>query len=98
MYSLLMRSALVAGVALTGAIVPASPASAQADLQARCSQLVSYYNRYGASRGEDSNGNRDFIWLGADLDCRNGRYEKGLDALETLMKGKNWNMPTLPRP
>src|SRR5260221_10173025 len=97
MYSLLMRSVLVAGVALTGAIVPAAPASAQADLKARCSQLVSYYSRYGSSRGEDTDGNRDFIRIGAELDCQNGRYDQGVDALETLMKDKNWSVPALPR-
>jgi hypothetical protein len=93
MYSLLMRSALVVGVALTAQIVPAAPASAQADLKARCSQLVSYYSRYGSSRGEDTDGNRDFIRVGAELDCQNGRYEKGINALENLMRGKNWTVP-----
>jgi hypothetical protein len=97
MYSLLMRSALVAGVALTAPILPAATASAQADLEARCSQLVSYYSRYGSSRGEDTDGNRDFIRVGAELDCQNRRYEQGVNALETLMKGKNWSVPALPR-
>ena len=83
MYSLLMRSALVVGIALTAQIVPVVPASAQADLKARCSQLVSDYSRYGSSRGEDTDGNRDFIRVGAELDCQSGRYEKGIDALET---------------
>ena len=92
-----MRSALVAGVALTAPILPAATASAQVDLEARCSQLVSYYSRYGSSRGEDTDGNRDFIRVGAELDCQNGRYEQGIDALETLMKGKNWSVPPLPR-
>ncbi|MGH6644620.1 MAG: hypothetical protein ACRED3_18175, partial [Bradyrhizobium sp.] len=58
-----------------------------------CSQLVSYYSRYGSSRGEDTDGNRDFIRVGAELDCQKGRYEKGIQALETLMKGKNWSVP-----
>jgi hypothetical protein len=97
MHSLLMRSALVAGVALIAPILPAATASAQADPEARCSQLVSYYSRYGSSRGEDTDGNRDFIRVGAELDCQNGRYEQGVNALETLMKGKNWNVPPLPR-
>jgi hypothetical protein len=94
MYSLLMRSALIVGIALTAQIVPAVPASAQPDLKARCGQLVSYYSRYGSSRGEDTDGNRDFIRAGAELDCQNGRYEKGIDALETLMKSKNWSVPS----
>ena len=39
----------------------------------------------------------DFIRIGAELDCQNGRYEQGVDVLETLMKGKNWSVPPLPR-
>jgi hypothetical protein len=93
MYSLLMRSALVAGLAVAVQIAPAATAAAEADLKARCNQLVSYYTRYGSSRGEDTDGNRNFIRIGAELDCRNGRYEKGIATLEALMKGKNWNIP-----
>ena len=97
MHSLLLRSTFVVSVALAAQIMPAATASAQADLKARCSQLVSYYTRYGSSRGEDTDGNRDFIRIGAELDCQNGRYEQGVDVLETLMKGKNWSVPPLPR-
>ena len=97
MHSLLLRSTFVVSVALAAQIMPAATASAQADLKARCSQLVSYYTRYGSSRGEDTDGNRDFIRIGAEIDCQNGRYEKGINALEALMKGKNWNVPALPR-
>ncbi len=93
MYSLMKRSALIAGVALIGQVAPSATASAQADLRARCSQLGAYYVRYGTSRGEDTDGNRDFIRIAAELDCQNGRYEKGIQALETLMKGKNWTLP-----
>lgn len=80
-------------MALTVEIVPASPALAQSDLKARCNQLISYYGRYGTSRGEDTDGNRNVIRLGAEVDCWNGRYEKGIVAMEELMKGKNWTVP-----
>ena len=89
MHSLLLRSTFVVSVALA--------ASALDDFMGRCCQLVSYYSRYGSSRGEDTDGNRDFIRIGAELDCQNDRYERGIDALETLMKGKNWSVPPLPR-
>ena len=97
MYPLLTLSALAVCVVLTAPILPAATASAQSDLKARCSQLVSYYSRYGSSRGEDTDGNRDFVRVGAELDCQNGRFEQGVNALETLMKDKNWSVPTLPR-
>jgi len=93
MYLSFMRSAPVLGIALMLQAAPAVIASAQPDLKARCGQLVSYYGRYGSSRGEDTDGNRDFIRLGAEIDCQNGRYEKGIAALEALMKGKNWTVP-----
>lgn len=93
MHSLLMRSALVLGFVLAAEVVPASAVLAQSDLKARCSQLVSYYGRYGSSRGEDTDGNRNFIRLGAEVDCRDGRYEKGIAAMEQLMRGKNWTVP-----
>jgi len=93
MCSLMVRSALVVGLALTAEAVLAPTIWAQPDLKARCNQLVSYYARYGSSRGEDTDGNRDFIRLGAEVDCRDGRYEKGIAAMEKLMKGKNWSIP-----
>lgn len=97
MYSLLMRSTCVLAIALTAEIATAATAHAQGDLEARCAQLVSYYGRYGSSRGEDTDANRNFIRLGAEIDCQRGRYEKGIAAMEALMKGKNWNVPPPPR-
>ena len=94
MYSLKMHSALVLGIVLTAEILSAAPVTAQADLKARCNQLVSYYSRYGSTRGEDTDGNRNFIRLGAEVDCRDGRYEKGIAAMEQLMNGKHWTVPS----
>jgi hypothetical protein len=94
---LAMRSALVLGVVLGAELASAASAMAQADLQARCRQLVAYYGRYATSRGEDTDGNRSFSRLSAEIDCQNGRYEKGIAALEALLKGKNWSLPPPPR-
>jgi hypothetical protein len=93
---LVMRSAPVLGLVLAAELVSATPAAAQADLQARCRQLVAYYARYATSRGEDTDGNRNFTRLSAEFDCQNGRYAKGIAALEALMKGKNWSLPAPP--
>jgi hypothetical protein len=82
---------------ILGVALLAGPAAAQADLKARCGQLVAYYARYATSRGEDADGARNLIRLGAELDCQNGRYEKGIATLEALMKGKNWSLPPQPR-
>jgi hypothetical protein len=94
MHSPMIRPALVLGFVLAAGIVPAPAALAQPDLKVRCNQLVSYYARYGSSRGEDTDGNRNFIRLGAEIDCRDGRYEKGIATMEELMKGKNWSVPS----
>lgn len=87
-----MRSVLVGGAFLATDVTLAPAALAQ-DLKARCDQLVSYYARYGTSRGEDTDGSRNVIRLGAEVDCRDGRFEKGVAAMERLMKAKNWTVP-----
>ncbi len=92
MHSLTMRRTLVLGFVLAAEIVPGPTVLAQ-DLKSHCNQLVSYYSRYGSSRGEDSDGGRAFIRLGAEVDCRDGRYEQGVAAMEQLMRGKNWTVP-----
>lgn len=80
---------LVAGAAL------ASPAVAQSesDLKARCNQLTSYYDRYGASRSENSDGARNPTRMGAGLDCEHGRYNEGISAMEALLRAKNFDVP-----
>ena len=64
-----------------------------ADLKARCSQLVSMYDRYGASRSENSDGARNHTRIGAEIDCQQGRYAEGIAAMETLLKHKNFEVP-----
>ncbi|MBV8189750.1 MAG: hypothetical protein JOY64_29685 [Alphaproteobacteria bacterium] len=80
---------IVAGAAL------ASPAFAQSspDLKARCDQLISYYDRYGASRGENSDGARNPTRMAAGLDCEHGRYNEGISAMEALLRAKNFDVP-----
>ena len=89
----LIRSVAVLCVVVAAELVAALPASAQADLRARCSQLNSYYARYGTTRSADRDGNRNLTRIGAEIDCQNGRFEEGIAALEALMRGKNWTVP-----
>ena len=83
---------LVAGAAL------ASPAFAQSqsDLKARCDQLTAYYDRYGASRSENSDGARNPTRMGAGIDCDHGRYAQGIAAMEALLRDKNFDVPPAP--
>jgi predicted porin len=76
-------------------VATAAPAAAQssADLRARCDQLISYYDRYGASRGENSDGARNHTRIGAAVDCQQGRYADGIASMETLLKQKHFDVP-----
>ena len=67
-----------------------------ADLKARCDQLTSFYDRYGASRGENSDGARNFTRIGAGIDCQEGRYAEGIATMETLLKNKKFEAPPPP--
>lgn len=95
MYTAFLRSACVFAVVLGAGI--ANSASAQTspdpDLKARCAQLTSYYDRYGSSRSENSDGARSPTRIAAGLDCDKGQYEKGIAAMEALLKQKNFDVP-----
>jgi len=68
-------------------------APSNADLKARCDQLISIYDRYGASRGENSDGARNHTRIGAGIDCEQGRYAEGAAAMEGLLKRKHFEVP-----
>ena len=101
MRSALLRPAIVLAFALTAGMVNAASAqnaasaSTSAD-KARCDQLISYYDRYGASRGENSDGFRNHTRIGAGLDCERGHYAEGVAAMETLLKNKHFDVPPPP--
>ena len=67
-----------------------------ADLKARCDQLISMYDRYGASRGENSDGARNHTRIGAGIDCANGHAAEGVAAMEELLRDKKFETPPPP--
>src|SRR5262245_29749917 len=93
MRSFLIRSALVCVIAAS-----ALPAAAQsnADLKARCEQLISYYDRYGAGRSENSDGARNHSRIAAGLECQEGNYADGIGHIEALLKRKQFDVPPPP--
>lgn len=95
MHSAFLRSTFVTAIVLAAGF--ANSASAQTspdpDLKARCAQLTSYYDRYGASRGENSDGARNMTRIAAGIDCDEGQYEKGIAAMEALLKAKQFDVP-----
>ena len=102
MHPLLPRSTIVLTVVLAAGMVKAASAQNAAsaptspDLKARCDQLISYFDRYGASRGENSDGVRNHTRIAAGLDCEKGHYAEGVAAMETLLKNKHFDVPPPP--
>ena len=96
MPSLLPRSIPILAFVLGAATVAPAAAQSSADLKARCDQLISYYDRYGASRGENSDGARNHTRIGAGVDCQQGRYADGIASMETLLKEKHFDVPSAP--
>src|SRR5919198_3071364 len=93
----LFRSAPMLGP-IVAIVLAAGAASAQTpqDLKARCNQLISYYDRYGASRSENSDGARNMTRIGAGVDCEKGHYQESITAMEALLKQKNFDVPPPP--
>lgn len=75
---------------------PADPATAQ--LKARCSQLIAYFDRYAVGRSNDSDGRRNHTRLHAQIDCDRGLYAEGIATMEALLRRKKLTSPALGLP
>ncbi len=64
-----------------------------AELAARCRQLVTLYDRYGAGSAMTSDGLRNHTRIRAELDCQQGRYVEGIGLMEELLRRKNFVPP-----
>ena len=63
------------------------PLPSTGDLKARCDQLISYFDRYGASRGENSDGARNHTRIGAEHGLRErSRTRRASRPWKTLLK------------
>ena len=99
MRSLFIRSTIAAAVIATAGLMNSAiaqnsaTAPGNADLKARCEQLMSMYDRYGASRSENSDGARNHTRIGAGIDCANGHAAEGVAAMEDLLKRKKFEAP-----
>jgi len=96
MHSLRFGSTLALAVVLAAGLADSASAQTTPDPKARCSQLLSYYDRFGASRGENSDGARDMTRIGAGIDCERGQYEKGIASMEALLRQKHFDVPAEP--
>jgi hypothetical protein len=74
-------------------LVAAQLTQADISLAARCAQLIAFYDRYGASRSNNSDGRRNHTRIGAELDCEKGDYQKGIAIMEDLLMKKAFTVP-----
>lgn len=102
MRSVFLRSTIALAAVVTAGLMNSATAqnsataSSDADLKARCNQLISMYDRYGASQSGDSDGARNHTRIGAGIDCADGRAAKGVAAMEELMRDKKFETPPPP--
>lgn len=71
------------------------PDNDDAALKARCSQLIAYFDRWGATRSAHTDGRRNHTRLAAEIDCNNRLYSKGIAEMETLLRNKKFTVPPI---
>jgi len=72
-------------------LAEAAPAQTAADLKARCTRLLAFYEWYGAGRKENSDGARNHAYVGASIDCQRGRYAEGIATMVRLLERKRFD-------
>lgn len=98
-------STLVLVLGVTGCTTPVAPQAAApptgqttadqttAQLKARCSQLIAFFDRFAVGRSNDSDGRRNHTRLGAEIDCRRGLYAEGIAIMEDLLRRRRLTAP-----
>jgi len=71
---------------------PMSPAR-MTWMKGRCSQLVAFFDYYGVSRGENSDGARNHTRIGAVIECERTNVRTGVKTMEALLKRKAFDPP-----
>jgi len=81
--------------ALILAVLMSNGALAQANVDPgqRCTQLVAFFDRYGASRSNNSDGRRNHTRICAEIACQRGNYQKGIAMMEDLLRNKAFTVP-----
>lgn len=93
MRSSLVRSTLFLAVFLSGTAATDALAQTPQELKARCSQLTSYFDYYGTSRGEHTDGPKNWKRVNAGIECERGNYEVGIREMEELLVAKAFTVP-----
>jgi hypothetical protein len=79
-------------------LVAAQLAQATVSPAARCRQLISFYDRYGVGRSNNSDGRRNHTRIGAEIDCERGDFQKGIAIMEDLIRKKAFTVPPPAQP
>jgi hypothetical protein len=94
MFSTLARStAALAVLATAFAATAASAQDAPKTGKARCAELVGFYDRYGVTRSEHSDGAKNHYRIRAGFECERGNYEAGIRQIETQLMRKKFELP-----
>jgi len=74
---------------------PAKPMTPErvAWMKGRCAQLVAFFDYYGVSRGENSDGARNHTRIGATIECSRTNYRWGIGTMAVLLKHKAFDLP-----
>ena len=78
MSPLLVRLTSVCAVVLVANSTMPAFGQSSSDLKARCSQLMTFFDWYGSSRSENTDGARNHRRLGAEMECKKGNYQEGV--------------------
>ena len=90
MHNPVLRSIAVAAAVFTTPVAIAE----ELPVEARCDQLIEYFDYYGQSRGEGvTDGARNMSRIGARIDCDEGNYEAGIATMEALLICKRMGLP-----
>ncbi len=85
-------------LALAAADVPPAAATgltiqAGTPAKERCEDLVAFFDRWGTSRGEHTDGARNHTRIAANIDCERGDYAAGIRQMEELLADKRFEVP-----
>jgi hypothetical protein len=72
-------------------VAPAQPYNEP--LARRCAELLAIFDKYGVQHSQGSGG-PDMIYVGAGIDCRNGRHIQGIQAMEDLLQRNKIRYPS----
>ena len=94
MAAFLMRSAsMLAFVTTAGFAVSAAAVDRNIDPKKRCEELVAFYDRYGVTRNESTDGVHNHFRIRADIECQRGHYDVGITGMEVLLLRKKFDIP-----